>query len=137
MVGFTVSYNETVVKGQELSKAATKNGPSIALRLDSTSIYTVLMSDPDAPNPSWLHMLVVNIPGATPSIVNGIPIASYAPPSPPSGVHRYIFTLYEQPASIMVEPLKEGESRGGFDVADFERRYNLRKLKTVFFTVKA
>jgi phosphatidylethanolamine-binding protein len=137
MVGFTVSYNETVVKGQELSKAATKSEPSIALRLDPRGMYTVLMSDPDAPNPSWLHMLVVNIPGATPSIVNGTPIARYAPPSPPSGVHRYIFTLYEQPASIMVQPLQEGETRGGFNVADFERRYSLRKLKTVFFTVHA
>jgi phosphatidylethanolamine-binding protein (PEBP) family uncharacterized protein len=95
------------------------------------------MTDPDAPTPSWLHWLVINIPGSIAETVNGTTIAKYTPPSPPSGRHRYIFTLYEQLASIMVKQLEEGESRGGFDTKEFESQNSLRKVKTVYFTVDA
>lgn len=91
------------------------------------------MSDPDAQAKSWLHWLLINIPGD--SFAEGQVIVPYSGPSPPSGTHRYIFTLYQQPASsIMVSVPVE---RGHFSVEDFERRHNLQKVVSRIVRVPA
>lgn len=63
--------------------------------------------DPDAPGGSFIHWLICNIPKAINSIPEAGPLpeqakeiendfgkVSYGGPCPPSGTHRYIFTLY-------------------------------------------
>lgn len=64
------------------------------------------MDDPDAPTGTFHHWLVWNIPVTTSSIsgaslpkgtvegTNSAGMAGYVPPCPPSGTHRYIFTLF-------------------------------------------
>ena len=107
-----------------LTKRNTASAPHILLEGEPGKVYTLLMSDPDAPAKSWLHWLITNIPGD--SVAEGQVVVPYTGPSPPSGTHRYIFTLYEQPAgSIMVSPPAE---RGNFSVNEFEKRYSLQKL---------
>lgn len=83
----------------------------------------LLMSDPDAAAKSWLHWLITNIPGEASDITEGQVVVNYTGPSPPSGTHRYIFTLYEQPGgSIMINAPLE---RGNFQVQHFEERLGL------------
>ena len=92
---------------------------------ESGKQYTLLMSDPDAEAKSWLHWLITNIPGDG-DISQGQLVVAYGKPSPPSGTHRYIFTLYEQPeGSIMVAPPQE---RGNFNVTAFEQQFGLQKM---------
>lgn len=63
--------------------------------------------DPDAPGGSFIHWLVCNIPHNTKEIPQGgpLPLGStevisdfgkreYGGPCPPTGTHRYFFTLY-------------------------------------------
>jgi len=64
------------------------------------------VTDPDAPNGLWVHWLVWNISASTTQIrENSVPAQAiqgqgssgqkvYGAPCPPSGTHRYIFTLY-------------------------------------------
>jgi phosphatidylethanolamine-binding protein (PEBP) family uncharacterized protein len=86
------------------------------------------MSDPDAAAKSWLHWLITNIPGEANDVMEGQVVMPYTGPNPPSGIHRYIFTLYEQPAgSIMVAKPSE---RGNFPVVSFERQFGLTKIAT-------
>ena len=66
----------------------------------------LLVEDPDAPQPNWLHWLVYNIPPQTTSIAqNSLPdqatqgtndfdTTRYQGPCPPLGQHRYNFKLY-------------------------------------------
>jgi len=66
----------------------------------------LLVEDPDAPGMTYTHWVVYNIPSNTISIPEkGIPPNAlegktssgnigYDAPCPPSGTHRYIFTLY-------------------------------------------
>lgn len=126
MVQFTVQYGQANANGKTLSKRNTANQPEILFSGEPTVLYTLLMSDPDAPAKSWLHWLLTNIPGEGNDVGQGQTVMSYSGPNPPSGTHRYIFTLYQQPAgSIMVSPPGE---RGGFPVAEFERQYGLQKV---------
>ena len=122
-----IHYGSESAHSQMLTKLQTQHAPSVSLKAQSGKLLTFLMSDPDAPATSWLHWLIVNIPGDTPSLEEGDSIMTYAPPSPPSGTHRYIFTIYEQPSSIMVDPPSQ---RGNFNVAAFEKMYRLKKVQS-------
>lgn len=77
-----------------------KETPESALSL------ALIMDDPDAPGGTWTHWLVWNIAPTTTEIAeNSVPPeatqgantagkTAYHGPCPPSGIHRYFFTLY-------------------------------------------
>lgn len=66
----------------------------------------LIMDDPDAPGRTFTHWVVYNMSPATLQILEGsLPMNAiegvndygekcYGGPAPPSGTHRYIFTLY-------------------------------------------
>jgi hypothetical protein len=69
-----------------------------------TKSLVLIMDDPDAPGHTWDHWIVYDIPPATLLIEeNSVPGVQgtnswgrqdYGGPCPPSGTHRYVFTLY-------------------------------------------
>jgi hypothetical protein len=69
-----------------LTKAQTRAQPTVSW--DSSEPLTLICWDPDA---SWLHWLVT---GARGSPASGTTVVPWAPPTPPSGTHRYIFGLF-------------------------------------------
>ena len=133
-----VQYKNKKIHNNFLPKNMTLDSPTILIKPESTKLFTLLMSDPDAPTDipgtSWLHWLVLNIPGEVPTIENGDEIVFYAPPTPPSGTHRYIFTLYEQPNSILYSAPSERKS---FNVKAFENQFSLKKIASKQIRVSA
>ncbi|XP_062307758.1 phosphatidylethanolamine-binding protein 4 [Osmerus eperlanus] len=104
--------------------------------VDKGKKYALMMVDPDAPNRSkptqahWRHWLVVDIEGASlrRGEVRGTTLSDYSPPTPPqkSGLHRYQFLVYEQPANQRLILTKmETSSMGNWDPQDFARRFHL------------
>jgi len=82
---------------------------------EGTVSYLLTMIDPDGGN--WVHWLLVNIPADTTSleeVINGPETGTagrnsfggngYGGPCPPSGTHRYVFTLYALDATLDVAP---------------------------------
>ncbi len=72
-----------------------------------TKSYALTCIDPDAPMGDFIHWLIYDIPAAATSIPRGGPLPtgaqevqndfgkeSYGGPCPPSGTHRYFFTIY-------------------------------------------
>jgi len=72
-----------------------------------TKSFAVSVIDPDAPSGDFVHWLIYNIPPDTMSIPEGGPVPAgakeatndfgkkgYGGPCPPSGTHRYYFTVY-------------------------------------------
>lgn len=70
-----------------------------------TKSFVLACNDPDAVSGNFIHLALINIPVGTSKIDNISEIEgdflpnsggerSYYPPCPPSGSHRYIFTLY-------------------------------------------
>ena len=71
-----------------------------------TKSFALAVTDPDAPGGMWIHWLVYDIsetvnkiecgslPAAAKEVENDFGRKSYGGPCPPSGTHRYIFTLY-------------------------------------------
>jgi phosphatidylethanolamine-binding protein (PEBP) family uncharacterized protein len=59
------------------------------------------MHDPDSVYGNRFHWIVANISG---DVKNGVDLLPYTGPAPPpkTGIHRYIFELYEQDRNIDV-----------------------------------
>lgn len=69
--------------------------------------FALTCIDPDAPGGDWIHWIVINIPPNVTEIPQGGPLPEgceqikndfgrefYGGPCPPSGVHRYYFSMY-------------------------------------------
>ena len=72
---------------------------------DDAAALALLVDDPDAPRGTFVHWLVVDIPATARAVEEGaappgVEVRSsagdprYFPPCPPSGTHRYQFTVY-------------------------------------------
>ena len=92
---FNVRYNKIPVKSQELPRIKTQMPPSVYIPPG----HTLILYDPDAPGGTYIHWLV-----------GKKTYLSYKPPSPPKGIHRYIFKLVEG------EPLYIPERVGNPDI---------------------
>ncbi|MHA1300058.1 MAG: YbhB/YbcL family Raf kinase inhibitor-like protein [Candidatus Helarchaeota archaeon] len=111
----------------------TCDGDDISPQLEWTDVpggiksFALTCVDPDAPGGDWVHWIVINIPPDVREIPQGGPVPGelvkndfgrdfYGGPCPPSGVHRYYFTL----SALKVAKL-EGVKRKNF----------LKKIKDV------
>ncbi|KAI5746874.1 hypothetical protein M8J77_008441 [Diaphorina citri] len=131
-----ITYNSGKLKvdqGNTLTPSDLKQAPEVTWNADSSSYYTLVMTDPDAPsrqNPKareWRHWLVVNIPGS--QISRGQTITPYAGPTPPkgTGLHRYVLLVYKQPSQLDFEESKSKEwKRNNFSVQKFAQKYKLQ-----------
>ncbi|CAH2051985.1 unnamed protein product, partial [Iphiclides podalirius] len=92
--------------GNEVSPSRTIIRPRVDWDGDMNSFYTLVMIEIDLPTRAlpllraFLHWLVGNIPGS--DVTKGETLAAYVPPIPPpaTGLHRYVFLIYQQPERI-------------------------------------
>ncbi|XP_050552662.1 protein D3-like [Spodoptera frugiperda] len=125
-------------EGNVLTPSEVRNPPIWVLWSYTTAkYYTLMMIDPDAPTRqaptyrSWLHWLVVNIPGIY--IPNrGDTLVEYVGAGPPNGtgLHRYVFLVYEQPGLMEftgapVSSNRTSANRVSFSAVDFAKKFNL------------
>ena len=88
-----------------------------------TKSFALSVADPDAPGGTWIHWLVYDIPkdvrsidrgslpGGAKQVENDFGKKDYGGPCPPSGTHRYIFTIY----ALDTEHLEEVSKRNFFN----------------------
>ena len=91
-----ITYGNIKISDQYLTPEVTQIKPVVSLKgLDTNKMYTLIMSDPNAIGGNMIHWLVTNINGT--NIETGNEILEYYGPHPPqgTGIHNYIFSLYE------------------------------------------
>lgn len=115
-------------RGATIPAAYTCDGPNLSPALQwrgapaRTRSFVLIMDDPDTPFGTFTHWVLFNIPGTRAELPEGLrpgqigtPGTSdfgrfaYGGPCPPSGTHRYFFTLFALDLPSL--PLKEGASR--------------------------
>lgn len=99
------------------------------------ALYTLMVWDPDAPPTAraYLHWLVTNIAGDTPT--KGTTLMPWAPPTPPAGTgtHRYIFGLFQQTYELSVRVV----DRPLFNPKRFAELHGLHPVDLQRITVQA
>lgn len=82
-----------------------------------TRSFALIVDDPDAPNRTFVHWVLYDLPLQTRNLPEGVPtepmlegsgiqgqndadLFGYTPPCPPSGIHRYFFKLYALDAPL-------------------------------------
>ncbi|EFN79392.1 OV-16 antigen [Harpegnathos saltator] len=131
-----VKYGDkTVDLGTELTPTETHEIPEIHYKHEGGVLYTLVMTDPDAPrrggyNREYRHWLVGNIPEE--NVAKGEILAEYVGPAPPknTGKHRYVFLVYKQnQGSITFDERRlstwDGSQRKRFSIKKFAEKYNL------------
>ncbi|KAL5711665.1 Protein HEADING DATE 3A [Ranunculus cassubicifolius] len=120
--------NREVSNGCELKPSMVVNQPRVNVGGDDLrTFYTLIMVDPDAPNPSdaqhreYLHWLVTNI-SATTNASFGQEIVCYESPRPSVGIHRIVFVLFQQ---LGRQTVYAPGCRLNFITKDFAELYNL------------
>lgn len=141
-----VSYgNENaVLQGNILCPFDVKARPrKIHYPFEYSKYYTLVLADLDAPcreNPEdaqWLHWLVVNIPACR--IGSGETIVGYVGAAPPrgTGLHRYVFTLLEQPKRLKFceRPInnRKADGRENFCLEELKTKYDLKVFAANFY----
>ena len=103
--------SEDFENGGDIPQKFTCKGDNISPQLswteepDGVKSFALSCIDPDAPVGDFIHWLVYDIGGNVKVIDRGGPVPaqevkngfgkkSYNGPCPPSGTHRYVFTLY-------------------------------------------
>lgn len=131
-----VSYDSGVKvnQGAELTPTQVKDLPKFSYNAKPGKLYTLAMVDPDAPSRKEpklreiLHFLAANIPGN--DVAKGDTLAEYIGSGPPkgTGLHRYIFLLYEQPSKMTSATHISKFSRNGrisFSIRKWAKENNL------------
>nr|CAB3486817.1 unnamed protein product [Digitaria exilis] len=103
-----------IVSGMELRSPEVSDRPTVEIGGDDYRVaYTLVMVDPDAPNPSnptlreYLHCRE---------------LMCYEPPAPATGIHRLVLVLFRQ---LGRETVFAPSRRHNFNTRSFARRYNL------------
>lgn len=105
---FQISYPSgvSVNFGNELTPTQVRDKPTVEYEADKNKLYTLIMTDPDAPSRAapqmreFFHWGVINIKGS--DVSSGKEIVGFVGSGPPkaTGLHRYTFVAYEQNGSI-------------------------------------
>ncbi|KAH0921795.1 hypothetical protein HID58_021813 [Brassica napus] len=120
-----------ITNGCEIKPSAAVKPPKVNISGNPDELYTLVMTDPDAPSPSepnmreWVHWYDCRKE-----------ILPYMEPKPPVGIHRYIFVLFRQisPVGLMVQ---QPPSRANFSTRMFAGHLDLGlPVATVYFNAQ-
>ncbi|XP_065175487.1 protein D2-like [Sycon ciliatum] len=141
----TVKYAEAdAQEGNILTPTLVQNAPAVTWQDEPGKLYTVAMVDPDAPSRAeptyreWRHWLVFNVPGSG-KVGEGQSLFGYigAGPPPDTGLHRYVFLIYEQPSTISPADPKvtptSTKNRPKSCITKFVSEHNLKLVAGNFF----
>jgi len=141
----TITYGDNVVESEEkvLTPTQTKEMPNVSWKGEEGTLYTVVMTDPDAisrQNPlfrEFVHYAAVNVTGSEISADSDVNVAlQYAGPGPPynSGLHRYVWLVYAQTVEVDCDDLsKYLEGRGGKKVDEWCREKGMTLTAANFY----
>jgi Raf kinase inhibitor-like YbhB/YbcL family protein len=89
---------------------------------EDAATLALVVDDPDAPGGSFVHWTVYNIDPTTGEVAEGLVPGDgteglnstlepgYTGPCPPSGTHRYIFTLYALDVGLQLDAASSGKA---------------------------
>ncbi|PWZ16040.1 hypothetical protein Zm00014a_020428 [Zea mays] len=87
-----------LTNGCEIKPSVAAAAPAVLIAGRANDLFTLVMTDPDAPSPSepTMRELLHWYGGET--------VVPYVGPRPPVGIHRYVLVVYQQKARVTAPP---------------------------------
>lgn len=146
MGGMRILSPDFINKGEIPSEYTCQGGdvnPELVLEdvPETAKSLALIVDDPDAPGKVWTHWVVFDIPVVSVIKADSVPGKQgtndfgrnrYGGPCPPSGTHRYFFTIYaldkevNLPEGISRQQLEEAMSGHILDKAELCGLYRMR-----------
>ena len=132
-----------LVLGKNYDQSLCHAHPVISFVPSAKALFAVMIVDLDAPNGNYVHLAYTDIEAQAvgrkitlgdDKILHGKVLMPYAPPTPPSGVHRYAVLVAQQQQPLT--SLHKIE-RPAFDTATFLDEWHLTAVGLTYFTVSA
>ncbi|KAF2715257.1 phosphatidylethanolamine-binding protein [Pleomassaria siparia CBS 279.74] len=136
--------SKKVENGNLLRVSDVKSTPSISFSADSSSTYTLLLVDPDAPTPDdpkfayWRHWVVSGISSS--GAFEKSALTEYLAPGvkDDSAPHRYTFLLYKEPTGLSLSKSDVGGEefvdRRSFGVDEWVSKHGLKLVGVTWFS---
>lgn len=136
--------SSTFQNNQEIPAKYTCEGQDISPPLtvvdspSNASSFVLTVTDPDAPNKTWIHWVVFNIdPTVTDFVEGSIPdggieglndfgTTEYGGPCPPTGTHRYFFRLYALDSMLDFDEGEDYET-----IMDFVQKHKIAEAEII------
>jgi len=113
-----------VYRGNCILPAECKSAPYIEYEADESSLWTLVMTNPDShltqSDSEYVHWLVGNIPGC--NVAGGELLVDYLQPFPVrgTGFHRHVFLLFQQNKRLDLSKWKRQQPCNSLDVRTFK-----------------
>jgi Raf kinase inhibitor-like YbhB/YbcL family protein len=124
-------------EGERIPRQYTCDGVNVSPPVEWTGVpkmaktIALIADDPDAPNGTWVHWVLYNVPAENIGFVESVPTTDslkaggyqgktdfgavgYGGPCPPSGSHRYFFKIYAIDSEL---PLRAGATKADLEKA--------------------
>ncbi|KAM0755029.1 PEBP-like protein [Meredithblackwellia eburnea MCA 4105] len=154
-VELSVSYpsGAKVEQGNVLTCADSAPDPILEFESEPGATYAIVMADPDAPHRSWPFLGIVRhylqggitgVAGSTKVQINNPVTTPHRGPGPPpfTGLHRYVYLLYKEPAGGLLEKQTTFSDpasitqRMRWDLGAFVKENNLELIAINFFQAR-
>jgi|SRR5579871_3935603 len=138
MTSLVLYLNDQLVTTNDDQKLISKNDSQGSIKISwpyqAGDLFTVIVYDINSRNPSYVHLLAINVPNN--DISKGLTILSYESPNPPPGTgrHIYIVDIYKQSERLS---LTSSRSRDRFDVNTFASSLGLNHIGRLSFSVNS
>lgn len=159
-LGETVTKEETADEPEVTITPMLGPNPNDIAPVDESARYTLVLTDPDAPSGAepiyrqFRHWVITGLqkpPASTSQTASSFVVktrASTCPyrapgPRPGSGLHRYTFLLFREPADFSgvpegaVEYGSELEQRRSWNAVDFGEQYGMTLVGASYFLVQS
>ena len=129
-----VYNNKEIISGTHLTPLQTREEPEIEYIANPNKLYTLIMYDPDAQVGNYVHWVTINVPGN--AISHGQQLLNYKGPAPPqgTGIHRYIFLIFEQGKRINAQNIPESKRSMTMNELYRDLNADLHLNSTSYFT---
>ncbi len=126
---------QEVRDGQVVSLEQAQQPFSFLIDGNPNDLYTVIIYDPDAVVPDYIHYFVLNVKNNDPG--KGNILYSYQPAAPPPGTgqHKYVVLVCKQ--REFIQPFAVPEGRAGASVEALLEGLRFEKMSNILFIIDA
>jgi hypothetical protein len=126
---------QEILPGVVLPQETTELPFAYKIDANPNELFTVMVYDLNAVDPSYMHYMYVNVKNSDPA--TGNEIYSYEPAHPPPGTGRHEYVIAAGKQREFIQPSVAPADRGGYEIDAVIDRMDFERIAKISFFVDA